>query len=260
MDLIADYLKNTFRLISPFFLLGVVTIGVVLLYIPRTRVWGRRWLAAAVVGFWFVSTPIGSWALSAPLASKAQRIELPEQAAGADVVVVLGGGIQSYGADGLAVDDLAAGALRVIEGARLYRLLGHPLVIVSGGNRGYLKVPRLEAAAYRRGILELGVPADRIIVEDQSQTTRGQALELKEILISRKVDRFVLVTDPTHMLRSLATFRAAGMNPIPSASRSRSDRNRVPWTLRPDHESLAVSDSAAYEYAALVYYWLKGWM
>lgn len=259
MELFVDYLKGSWRLESPFFLLDVVTVGLVLLYLPWTRVWGGRWLTGAVVGFWFISTPIGSRLIAAPLAWNAPRIESREQA-GTDVVVVLGGGTEVYAADGMGVDDLQKSALRVMEGARVYRVLGNPIVIVSGGNTSRLKTPRPEAHAYRRAIVELGVPAGRVFVEDRSLTTHDQALILKTMLAERKVDRFVLVTSPTHMPRSLATFRAAGMNPVPSASRPRSDRPVVWWGVVPDRESMLLSDSAAYEYAAWIYYRLKGWV
>ncbi len=259
MQLFVDYIKGSWRLESPFFLLDVVTIGLVLLYLPRTRAWGRRWLTAVVVGFWFISTPFGSWLVSAPLAWNAPRIESREQA-GTDVVIVLGGGTRVHVADGMGVDDLVRSALSVIEGARLYGVLGNPTVIVSGGNTSLLEPPRPEADAFRRVIMALGVPADRVIVEDKSLTTHDQALILKAMLAARKVDRFVLVTSPAHMPRSLATFRSAGMNPVPSAARARSDRPLAWWTVVPDRESMLVSDSAAYEYAAWIYYRLKGWV
>lgn len=259
MQLFVDYIKASWRFDSPFFLFDLITVGLVLLYLPRTRIWGRRWLTAAVVGFWFISTPIGSWLVSAPLAWNAPRIESREQA-GADVVIVLGGGTEVFVADGMGVDDLQKSALRVIEGARLYRVLGDPTVIVSGGNTSRLETPRPEADTHRRAMVELGVPVNRVIVEDTSLTTHDQALILKRMLAARNVDRFVLVTSPTHMPRSLATFRAAGMNPVPSAARPRSDGPLAWWTVVPDRESMLLSDSAFYEYAAWIYYRLKGWV
>ena len=114
----------------------VLLIGVVLLYLPRTRLWGRRWLTVAVLGFWMLATPLGSWALSEPLARTAPRIESREQAGGARVVVVLGGGISRHTADNIGIDDLEESALRLIEGARLYGLLDSPTIVVSGGNPG----------------------------------------------------------------------------------------------------------------------------
>ena len=260
MQLFVDYLKGSWRLSSPFFLLDLVTIGVVLLYLPRTRAWGRRWLTAAVAGFWFVATPLGSSLLSAPLTRNTPRIESVDQAGGADVIVVLGGGTDVYQADGMGLDDLEESALSVIEGARLYQLLGDPMVIVSGGNTDRLEQARSEAEAFERAIVELGVPPERVTVEDRSMTTRDQALILKTMLAAWNVERFILVTSPTHMSRSLATFRAAGLSPVPSAARLRTDRPAPWWTVVPDRESMQLSDSAAYEYAAWIYYRLRRWV
>jgi uncharacterized SAM-binding protein YcdF (DUF218 family) len=260
MSLFADFLKQNLRIQSPYFLLEIVAFGVVLLYLPRTRVWGRRWLTAAIVGYWCVSTPMGSWLLSEPLARTATRIESREQAAGARMVVVLGGGTFPHVADNMGIDDLRDSALRVIEGARLYHLLGDATIVVSGGNPGHMDMARPEAAGYLRAIEALGVPGNHVIIEDESHTTREEAVILKRLFASLAVDRFVLVTSPLHMSRSLALFRKAGMHPIASASRLRNGQSIEWWTALPDTESLAISDGALYEYAAWVYYTMKGWV
>jgi uncharacterized SAM-binding protein YcdF (DUF218 family) len=260
VTLLISVLKDYCRLQSPPFLFGVFGVGVALLYWRRSAAMGRRWLTAAVIAYWLVSTPIGAWLFSAPLVHGAQRLESAGQAAGAQAVVVLGGGTLSYLADGQAIDDLNGSALRVIEGARVYRLLGDPLVIVSGGDTQRLHPPRPEAAAFREAMIGLGVPAGRIIVEDRSRTTREEALILKSMLAARHIERFVLVTAPAHMPRSLATFRAVGLNPIPSAARARTAQHTTFWTLRPDRESLSNSDDTVYAYVSWLYYRLRGWV
>src|SRR5690349_8878753 len=106
MQVVVDYLKGSWRLESPFFLLDLVAVGVALLYLPRTRIWGRRWLTTVALGYWALSTPAGSWMFSAPLAWHAPRIESRAQAANADIVVVLGGGIETHVADRRGIDDL----------------------------------------------------------------------------------------------------------------------------------------------------------
>jgi len=63
----------------------------------------------------------------------------------------------------------------------------------------------------------------------------------------------VLVTSPIHMTRSLAAFRAAGLDPIPSSAPLRGDPDGRFWTILPDIESLSISDGASYEYVALAY-------
>src|SRR5438477_12065646 len=108
--------------------------GILLLYGRRTAAWGRRWLTAVIAGYWFLSTPFGSWAVSSPIGAKYGQVRTRAAAQGAEAVVMLGGGIINYSADHLDVDDVGTSAYRAIETARLYALLGDPLVIVSGGN------------------------------------------------------------------------------------------------------------------------------
>jgi uncharacterized SAM-binding protein YcdF (DUF218 family) len=255
------HLKDTWRLASPPFMLGVLAIGVVLLFNRRTMMWGRRWLATVLLGYWLLSLPFASLMLSKPLTYEHdQRLASAAEARGAQAVVVLGGGIMSYVADDIGHDDLQISALRVLEGVRVYRLLGDPLLIVSGGNTQRLSPSRPEAEAFRRAAINLGVPPERIVVDDVSFTTREQAHTIKAMLAERHIDRFVLVTSPTHMGRSLAIFRAVGLGPVPSASRLRSRQDRDVWTLMPDRKALIVSDAAIYEYIAWAYYRARGWI
>jgi hypothetical protein len=61
------------------------------------------------------------------------------------------------------------------------------------------------------------------------------------------------------MRRSLAVFRIEGFDPVPSVSLTRSEHlPRRPWLL-PDSGSLDVSQEAIYDYAAMIYYWWRGW-
>ena len=40
----------------------------------------------------------------------------------------------------------------------------------------------------------------------------------------------------------------------------RDDDDTTFWTLLPDRESLFLSDNALYDYAAVLYYWVTGWL
>ena len=108
-------------------------------------------------------------------------------------------------------------------------------------------------------MVEAGVPADRILEESASKTTRDQAVILGPLLSAHHVTRFVLVTSPTHMRRALAAFRAEGLDPVPSISPLASDNVDPPWWFLPNNFSLYTSDQAVYDYAANLYYWLRGW-
>ena len=71
------------------------------------------------------------------------------------------------------------------------------------------------------------MPTDRVIIESESRNTREEAVILKRLLAERGIDRFVIVTSPIHMGRSLAAFAVEGMHPVPSASPLYQDRGRT---------------------------------
>jgi uncharacterized SAM-binding protein YcdF (DUF218 family) len=253
-------LKDNCHLTSPLPLVLALTLGLLLLYGRRTAPWGRRWLVAVALGYWALSTPMGSALIAAPLTYGQRGLSSVAEARGAQAVVVLGAGIYSFRAGGLAIDDLAGSGLRVLEGVRLYRLLGDPLLVVSGGNTPRVDPPRPEGDALRRGAIDLGVPPGRVLADNVSMTTYEQAKTMSRLLPARGITRFVLVTSPIHMPRSLAVFRAVGLDPVPSPGAARSETGDPFWTPLPDRQSLSVADGALYEYAARFYYWWRGWL
>ena len=259
LTFLVDLAKGDLRISSPTFVLVVMSIGAAMLFVRRLARIGRWWLAFWTAVLILLATPLGARLVSAPLVYGFQPIQRSIDARQADVVVVLGGGIRTHEAGGLSIDDLDTSALRVLEAARLYRLLAPRKVIVSGGNTNHVSPVWSEAKALEAALLTLGVPADRIAVEDRSLTTREQAIELRPILESLGARTFVLVTAPTHMRRSMRVFRSQQLAPVPSPSAMFADGEDARWMV-PKRDALLVSDSAVYEYAALVYYWARGWI
>jgi uncharacterized SAM-binding protein YcdF (DUF218 family) len=257
---VVQLLKAYFHLGSPLFV--VTTFGLCAAWLilrPRSR--AARWMLAAVcAGYWIAATPIGSGLLVNAIGHGYGPLSDAAAAGGADTVVVLSGGEMSYMVGGIVLGVPAPeSAMRTLEAARVYQLIGHGTIVVTGG-RVYPSVQLVaEADVLKRILLDAGVPDGDIVVEDRSRNTREQAVNVTAMLKARGITRFVLVTAKTHMRRSLAAFRVLGMDPIPSASPTRSEQlPRPPW-LVPAYESLTLSDAAIYDMAASVYYWAKGW-
>ncbi len=80
------------------------------------------------------------------------------------------------------------------------------------------------------------------------------------MLRAKGVRQFVLVTSPVHMRRSLDVFRLEGFDPVPSVSLTRAEHLRPPPLLLPNCGSLEISQEAIYDYAAMAYYWWRGWL
>lgn len=259
VQVLLDFAKDSLRMSSAIFVIEILAAGVVMLNIRRFSRAGRWWLTVWAVILLLFSMPLVSRMVTAPLARPYTSLQTRDEARGADVIVMMGGGIHTTRAEGLAVDDLNKSALRVLEVARLYRLLGPRAIIVSGGNTGKLVPPRPEARAFAAALISLGVPPDRIVVEEQSRTTREEAVILRPMLESYGATTFVLVTAPAHMRRSMKAFEAQQLTPIASPSPLLSDA-RPASPLIPDVDALFASDAALYEYLALAYYWIRGWM
>ena len=126
-----------------------------------------------------------------------------------DVLVVLGCRVAT---------PLPGAALRRVErAARAYHEEGAELLIASGG-KAWAGVKECELFA--QGLIERGVPAERVLQERESMTTRGNARGVLELLRGRDVKRLGVVTCDWHLPRALRLFRRLGMAPIPVAARS----------------------------------------
>jgi uncharacterized SAM-binding protein YcdF (DUF218 family) len=260
MQPLIDALKTELRPSSLTFLVTVLSIGVLLSFIRRTQRISRWYFAALLALFWIGSAPACAERLMRWQSGKYPPVLSAADARGATVVVVLGAGNVTIQAGGRSLNQLTwTAALRVLEGARLYHLLDHPTVIVSGGITRREEGWRSEAEALRKAVLELGVPADHIVVEAESQTTRDEARVIASMLAGRERQPIVLVTSPTHMPRSLAVFRAAGLDPIPSVAPYKSEHSleRFPWA--PSEVGFVLFDNVVYDTMSTLYYRLRGW-
>jgi uncharacterized SAM-binding protein YcdF (DUF218 family) len=256
---LVNWAKDSLRVSDGSLIILIFAVGTVLLYL-RPRL-GRRWLTAAVLGFLFVSTPLGNRILIAPLVTGFHSIQDPAEAQSAGAIVVLGGGIRDTkaGADVFAYP-VDGTTLRVLEGARVFRLLGSRVPVVASG--GFTQAGRriAEATVMADVLAAVGVPRDHILVENQSRNTHDQAVEVTRMLRARGIDRFVLVTSPTHIRRSMMVFRAQTAGVVPSPAALFPDYTAEHYFFMPNFESLRISDEAVYDYAGMAYYWWRGWL
>jgi uncharacterized SAM-binding protein YcdF (DUF218 family) len=221
----------------------------------------RRLLVFLLAVFYLVTTPIGAGVLVFGLAHGLRPIETPSQARGADAVVVLGGGVETVRADGVVIGSLTTTtALRTLEGARVYKLIGARFAIVSGGIANSRLELRSEGDLMREALVSAGIPAGKVLLDREAKTTHDHPRTLRPILEQHQISQFVLVTSRQHMRRALAVFRQAGFDPVPSVSPLRSDQLDVPPLLVPNDESLTFSNQSLYDYVAWVHYWWHGWL
>ena len=259
--MLVDFLKETMRPSSIRCVLMLLTPGVVLMSVRPLAAWGRRWVSAVVVMYWVLSCPITVDVLARTLSRGYAPLESGESARQAKAVVMLGSGTTNlrFRSQQLSFVNIPSG-LRALETARLFKLMDRPLVIASGGVTDQDPAGAPESEAYEPALVDLGVPADRILQESRSKNTHDEAVVIKDMLRERGITEFVLVTSPLHMRRSMYAFEAQGMRPIPAVAPLHPDRIEQPFPLLPSDAALDIGDQAVYEWVARAYYWWKGWL
>lgn len=117
-----------------------------------------------------------------------------DEARSVDAIVVLGAA--QY--DGQPSPVLRA---RLDHAVTLFRRHIAPVLIVTGGKRTADRMT--EAAAARDYVVRQGVPVEAILLEDQGSNTRTSLANAGALMAAHGLKSAVLVSDRTHLLRSL---------------------------------------------------------
>jgi uncharacterized SAM-binding protein YcdF (DUF218 family) len=164
---------------------------------------------------------------------------------------------------------------RLLEAIRLFHLIPGAKVVILGGpldSNGSLD-PNGRNIPVSRIVGDLasvmGIPGERIILDEHSTNTYENGVEIKKILGERP---FLLVTSASHLPRALAVFHKLELSPIPAPADFRMIRNKPHFdpskegllkqmlSALPSSSNLAHSERAMHEYAGFVWYWLRGWI
>jgi uncharacterized SAM-binding protein YcdF (DUF218 family) len=188
----------------------------------------------------------------------AEGVDQAQAGPGDVAVVVLGSGDEVVDGweDQLIVTTTVEGA-RVLEAARVFRLIAPAWVIASGGDPLGTGPP--SSITMRDELMRLGVPDVRILLESRPRDTHEEAIRIAPMLRSLGVRQLVLVTSESHMRRALGTFRAVGWNAVPAiAPGPRHPAHRFEWIL-PTRRGLDFSGAVIHEAIGIPYYAIRGW-
>lgn len=224
-------------------------IGLLLLCARSTQKWGVSLSVAAFSGYMiFASGPVaflllGHLEYQISPSGKSER-------EGARVVVVLAAHAEPDSGIPLSSRVNGAAAFRLLEALSLFRSATESImVIVSGGGA----VP----AIMREMLVSAGIPGHHIMVDAESLSTFESAKHLTSILGESP---FLLVTSAGHMPRAMGVFLKAGTHPHAVPTHYMTKRNWLAIQYLPSPTHLGYSDLAVSEYAALLWYWLNGWL
>jgi uncharacterized SAM-binding protein YcdF (DUF218 family) len=188
------------------------------------------------------------------------RFEQIEPQNVATAIVVLGAGDETvHGWEGQLSLLNPNSAARVLEGARLFKLIDPELIVAAGGESDAATNQVPSAILMFDELVRLGVPASRIQIESKSLNTHDHAVFVTPILRQRRIERLVLVTSEIHMRRAVGTFRASGWEPVAAvAPDARGDRRRWRDYWVPGF-GLGTSAQLSHELLGVSYYIVRGW-
>jgi uncharacterized SAM-binding protein YcdF (DUF218 family) len=127
-----------------------------------------------------------------------------DRAQHADVIVVLGAGVQRDNTPSLAMRRRASHA------ADLWRQGYAPIIICSGGKPGF--ATRSEADACAELLLkEQGIPQSAVILEDKSRSTEENALFTHVVMQANGWQTAIVVSDNFHLFRAQGLFDNEGI-------------------------------------------------
>ena len=237
----------------------IVLIGLLGLVLTPTRFSRAGWRLAAgslivigLIGF----LPLGK-ALSIPLENRFPRWD-PSGAAPTGIVV-LGGAVSANKLATRGEVGINEAAERIIAVPALAKRYPAARIVYSGGDAGLFVHHGSEADVVTDLFESLGVPANRLTLEDRSRNTIENAIYSKGLAQPKPGERWLLVTSAIHMPRAIGAFRQAGFAveayPVDYQTNGWDDMLDVIGGLS---GGLSHTDSALHEWVGLIAYRITG--
>ena len=210
------------------------------------RPFGRRIISTLNLILWLAFLVVLVIAFTPLTRYMLKPLEMKEDVRKADVIVVLCGGIDKGRYLSL------VSSQRMVRGAQLYFEGKAKKVLFSGGILPKNGVA--EASVMAQEAKRLNIPAEDILVERRSQTTREKVVEVKKITEALRWKSLILVTSCCKMKRSLMAFEYAGFKVYPALA--------DPYEKYADGplERLSLFTALIHEYGGIVYYKVRGWI
>ncbi|MGW9821631.1 uncharacterized SAM-binding protein YcdF (DUF218 family) [Methylorubrum extorquens] len=203
--------KLIFFVLTPSnFLILLGLLGCLLLFTEAGRGIGRVLTVASFVGLLVAGlSPLSAWTL-APLENRFPSFT--DDGTPVTGIVVLGGTVEadtSIGRDQITVNEAGERAIALADLARRYP---QARLVFSGGAGSTREDAVSEAEIVSRYADTLGVPRNRLILEQQSRNTHENAVFSARMVQPKPGERWLLVTSAWHMPRSMGCFRKAGFD------------------------------------------------
>lgn len=215
--------------------------------VRRDRLAGR-WLLFILCIFYLLSTGFVGYGLLGALESR----YTPPLIISGDVIVLLGGGA-TKDTPNMSWQGHPSGAAanRLLTAAHLYYRLKVP-VIISGGQVG--EADGNEAVIYSNILQGVGVPLEKIIIEEKSLNTEQNAYFSSILIKQYGFQRPILLTSAFHMERAIKEFANQGVQAEAYPTDYRMNiNNALSWRqFVPSMNALNATNMALKEWAGIM--------
>ena len=238
-------------LLPPLDLIAVIAVGLALT--RKRRRLGLTICITALAGLALLCLPVGGHLLITSLETipPIKAAELHNGGAGA--IVILGSGRRispEYGGDTVS----EVGLVRIRYGARLARETRLPVLVTGGRPDG--------GSASEADLMAETLDQDFGVKvrwrETESINTIQNARFSAKILADAGIKRVILVTDASHMRRSIARFRSADIEVVPAPTAFHVRSSFTPLDFLPSAGGLLNSGKALHEWVGILVSWARG--
>lgn len=215
------------------------------------RKFGRTLIISGFLSIYLLSTGLAKNLLMRPLENDFPPLR---ERVATDAIVILTNGIKDLSHLQLEPRPDSHSLERVFQGYAVYSRSKNTPVIVSGGKADPSRPGLSIGESLRKALIELGIPEEDLLVEDDSLNTCQGAIKVAEMLKGTR-KRVVLVTSGYHMARSVRLYTKAGFTVFPAPTNFLGEQVTLDLhAFIPKAHNLEISSIAIYEYLCTLWY------
>ncbi len=198
--------------------------------------------------FWFATSYLLMTSFGANALVKLISIDVVHKQCSSNLGILLPNGTMRYTFSDTDYAAMSLETLNRIHAARNWLLKDNARTLLITGSRA-----NHEVSILKNYLLQLGISNDRVIVEDNSNTTFESAINSRLIFSPEK--KVVLITSQIHMRRARLTFEKAGYLICPVVSHNQYIKVSGLRSLLPDSHAIIKSEKVIHELIGIVWYW-----
>jgi uncharacterized SAM-binding protein YcdF (DUF218 family) len=149
---------------------------------------------------------------------------------------------------------------RCLQAVEMYQESGPCPIYVTGGKVNADDIGPTLASLMRDYLIEQGIAAEDIVVEEASRNTYENAQFSSKLLHAAGIKEIALVTTASHLPRAVRCFEATGLQVTPAGCEYQAANfNWALVTFLPNPDGAAGVHRAFHEWIGIALYWVRGY-